>query len=304
MKDSLKKYLFEDRSVRIQTVNLTQTWHEMLTHQTYHPVLRNLLGELSAAAVLLASNIKFEGSLVLQLQGDGPIALIVVECNQHLQVRATIKTRQEFVVKDTDTLQTLLNANGQGRFVVILDPANRPKGQQAYQGIVPLVGNSVGEALASYMQHSEQLDTQLYLAADEHKATGLLLQRLPYSGGQEVDSEVAHQAWERALHLGRTIKPSEQLQVDEDTLIHRLFWEENLIAYEPQSVSWFCSCSRERVADMLKMLGSSEVESILSERPNITVNCDFCGKPYVFDAIDCAGLFVATGNEKADKQLH
>lgn len=303
MTDLLKKYLFEDRSVRVQTVNLTQTWNDMLSHQTYHPVLRNLLGELSAAAVLLASNIKFDGSLVLQLQGDGPVALIVVECNQHLQLRATIKTRQEFIVKDTDNLQSLLNANGQGRFVVVLDPNNRREGQQAYQGIVPLVGNSVGEALASYMRHSEQLDTLLYLAADEHKATGLLLQRLPYSGGQEVDKDIADHAWDRAVHLSNTVKASEQLQIDEDTLIHRLFWEENLITYEPQAVSWFCSCSRERVADMLKMLGAQEVESILSEKPEVTVHCDFCGKPYVFDAIDCAKLFMPT-NAQESQQTH
>lgn len=304
MKDSLKKYLFEDRSVRIQTANLTQTWQDMLAHQTYHPVLRNLLGELSAAAVLLASNIKFDGSLILQLQGDGPIALIVVECNHHLQLRATIKTRQEFVVKDTDNLQSLLNANGQGRFVVILDPNNRQEGQQPYQGIVPLIGSSVGEALASYMRHSEQLDTLLYLAADEHKATGLLLQRLPYSGGKEVASDIADEAWQHATHLTNTIKAPEQLQIDEDTLIHRLFWEENLIAYEPQAISWHCSCSREKVADMLKMLGASEIESILAEQADITVRCDFCGKPYVFDAIDCAGLFVPNANSQESQQTH
>lgn len=302
MKDSLKKYLFEDRSVRIQTVNLSQTWQEMLAHQTYHPVLRNLLGELSAAVVLLASNIKFEGSLVLQLQGDGPITLIVVECNQHLQIRATIKTRQEFIIKDTDNLQTLLNTNGQGRFVVILDPNNRQEGQQAYQGIVPLTGHSVADVLGAYMHHSEQLDTLLYLAADANKATGLLLQRLPHSGGQEVDSDVANEAWQRAVHLGNTVKPTEQLQIDEEALIHRLFWEDNLITYEPQSVSWFCSCSHERVADMLKMLGAQEVESILAERDNITVQCDFCGKPYIFDAIDCAKLFIPTHHHSQESQ--
>lgn len=304
MKDSLKKYLFEDRSLRVQTVNLSQTWQDTLEHQQYHPVLRNLLGELSAAAVLLASNIKFDGSLVLQLQGDGPIALIVVECNQALQVRATIKTRQEFVIKDTDNLQSLLNANHNGRFIVVLDPNNRQEGQQAYQGIVPLTGDTVADVLSLYMRSSEQLDTRLYLAANEHKATGLLLQRLPHGGGKEVDSAVAESTWERALHLTNTIKADEQLAIDEDTLIHRLFWEENLIAYEPQTVSWYCSCSRERVADMLKMLGIAEIESILAEQNEIKVHCDFCGKPYTFDAIDSAKLFIAGASAQESQHTH
>lgn len=304
MQDTLKKYLFEDRSLRIQTVNLTQTWHDTLAHQHYHPVLRNLLGELSAAAVLLASNIKFDGSLVLQLQGDGPIALIVVECNQALQVRATVKTRQEFVIKDTDNLQSLLNANHNGRFIVVLDPNNRQQGQQAYQGIVPLIGDTVADVLALYMQSSEQLDTRLFLAADEHKATGLLLQRLPFGGGKEVEQEVAEQSWERATHLSSTIQPQEQLSIDEDTLVHRLFWQENLLAYDPQPVSWFCNCSRERVANMLKMLGSQEVENILAEQNEIKVHCDFCGKPYVFDAIDSANLFLSNTSTQESRHTH
>ena len=304
MKDTLKKYLFEDRSLRIQTVNLSQTWQETLAHQTYHPVLRNLLGELSAAAVLLASNIKFDGSLILQLQGDGPIALIVVECNQHLQLRATIKTRQEFAIKDTDNLQSLLNANQQGRFIVVLDPNHRQEGQQAYQGIVPLTGDTVADVLSLYMKSSEQLETRLYLAANENKATGLLLQKLPYTGGQSIDQEVANNSWERATMLTQTIKPEEQLSIDEDTLIHRLFWEESLIAYPAQDVSWFCSCSRERVADMLKMLGKDEVESILTEQNEITVACDFCGKPYVFDAIDSAKLFLPNQSTNESLQKH
>lgn len=304
MQDSLQKYLLQDRSVRIQTVNLSQAWHDTISHQEYHPVLRNLLGELSVAAVLLASNIKFDGSLILQLQGDGPIALIVVECNHLLQIRATIKTRQEFVIKDTDNLQSLLNANKNGRFIVVLDPNNRQKGQQAYQGIVPLIGGTVADVLALYMKSSEQLDTQLFLAANETKATGLLLQRLPAGGGKEVDQETADQSWERILHLSSTIKPQEQLSIDEETLIHRLFWQEDLLHYPPQAVTWFCSCSREKVADMLKMLGEKEVESILSEQNQIEVHCDFCGKPYIFDAIDSAKLFLNNASAQESTQTH
>lgn len=306
MNDSLKKYLFEDRSTRVQTVNLTQTWAEALGHQHYPPTIRRLLGELSAAAVLLTSNIKFDGSLILQLQGDGPISLIVVECDTSLHVRATVKMRQEFVCPENGTLQTLLNANGNGRFAVILDPKNRSEGMQPYQGIVPMQGNSVAHVLEHYMKHSEQLNTRLWLAANDEKACGLLLQQLPSTGGILAATQTTDETWERAVQFAETLSTEELLSTDEDTLIHRLYWEETLIAYEPIAVTWFCPCTRERVANMLKMLGSEEIASILSERENIEISCDFCGKPYIFDPVDCAKLFVNPDSfvVKGNKSTH
>ena len=254
------------------------------------------MGELSAAAVLLTSNIKFEGSLILQLQGDGPISLIVVECDSALRVRATVKMRQEFICPENGTLQTLLNANGNGRFSVILDPQNRAEGMQPYQGIVPMQGHSVAQVLEHYMKHSEQLETRLWLAANDQKACGVLLQQLPSSGGIAASTQSPDDTWERAVQFAETLTTEELLSIDEDTLIHRLYWEETLIAYEPLAISWFCPCTRERVGNMLKMLGSEEVASILSERDKIEVSCDFCGKPYVFDPIDCAKLFINPDN--------
>lgn len=292
MNDSLKKYLFEDRSARVQTVNLTQTWADAQTHQQYPVIIRNLLGELSAAAVLLTSNIKFDGSLILQLQGDGPITLIVVECDAELRLRATVKMRQEFVCPENGTLQTLLNANGNGRFTVVLDPKNRSEGMQPYQGVVPMQGNTVAQVLEHYMKNSEQLDTRLWLAANAQKASGLLLQRLPIAGGILHEQDTQEETWERAIQFAETLSTEELLEIDEDTLIHRLYWEETLIAYEPLPISWFCPCTRERVAKMLKMLGSEEIANILSERDKVEISCDFCGKPYVFDPIDCAKLFL------------
>lgn len=293
MKDLLKKYLFEDLSVRIQTVNLTQTWHDICEHQEFEPILRNLLGELSAAAVLLASNIKQEGTLILQLHGQGPIQLLVVECNEELQLRATMNVRQEFAIKATDTFQELLNYNGEGRFSVWFDPSNRPAEQQPYQGIVPIEGNNVAEVLKNYMRTSEQIDTQFHLAANDDKATGMLIQRIPHSGGMHLISvEEADEAWERAKILCRTIMPEEQLAIDEEHLVARVFYEEELRTYEPQAITAFCSCTKERVAAALKMLGRAEVESILEEMGQIEVKCHFCGKPYVYDPIDSAQLFL------------
>jgi len=307
MTDQLKKYLFEDRTVRVQAVRLTDTWSEAQAHHQYPPAVRKLLGELVAASTLLAANIKFDGSLLLQIQGDGPIALLVVECRTEqpaaggLSLRATVKVREGHDVPEDGTLQTLLNTHGGGRFIVLLDPKRKVPGQQPYQGIVPLEGETVAEVLEHYMKASEQLDTRMWLAADERHAAGLLVQRLPDHGGKPGEAASGSDSWNRAVHLASTLTASELLATDIDTLIHRLFWEETLIAFEPEAVRWHCPCTREKVADMLRMLGRDEVESVLAEQDKVEVLCDFCGKPYLFDAVDCAGLFVS-GSPIQDRQ--
>jgi len=290
MTDSLKKYLFEDRTVRVQAVRLHDTWQQAQAHHQYPQAVKRLLGELVAASTLLAANIKFDGSLLLQIQGDGPIALVVVECRSDLSLRATVKVREGHEVPESGTMQSLLNARGQGRFMVILDPKRKVPGQQAYQGIVPLEGETVAEALQHYMKASEQLDTRLWLAADDTHVAGLLVQRLPDHGGLTQEAKETD-TWARAVHLASTVSGGELLQTELDTLIHRLYWEETLTAFEPLPVRWYCPCTRERVAGMLRSLGEAEVRDILQEQGKVDVSCDFCGKPYVFDAIDCAGLF-------------
>lgn len=242
-----------------------------------------------SAAVLLASNIKFNGSLVLQLQGDGPVSLIVVECNADLTIRATATLREDCEIPNNGSLQTLLNTQGEGRFSVILDPDKHTTDLQPYQGIVPLEGETVAQVLEHYMQHSEQLDTRLWLAANENCSSGLLLQKLPDQGGHNSTS--SEESWNRAITLADTLQPEELRELGIDTLIKRLFWEETLLTFEPQHVRWHCPCTRERVGNMLRMLGRDEVESILTERETVDVSCNFCGKPYQFDAVDCASLF-------------
>ncbi|HLS43750.1 MAG TPA: Hsp33 family molecular chaperone HslO, partial [Paenalcaligenes sp.] len=287
MTDQLKKYLFADHSTRAQTVSLEQAWRTGLAHQDYPENVQQLLGELTAAAVLLAGNLKFEGSLVLQIQGDGPIALLVVECSSDLNIRATASLREGHTVQADDGFQQLLNANGNGRFIVVLDPDSSHSGMQPYQGVVPLEGETVAHVLEDYMRSSEQLDTKIWLQAREDKAVGLLLQKLPGSGGKQPQSDT-EETWLRAKQLAATIQDDELLTVSPETIIHRLFWEEDLIALDGESVRWFCPCTRERVANMLTMLGKEEIDTILSERENIEVACNFCGKPYSFDAVDCA----------------
>ncbi|KRC76289.1 33 kDa chaperonin [compost metagenome] len=294
MTDQLKKYLTEDRSVRVQAVRLAETWKAVQANHDYPPAITHLLGELVAASTLLAANIKFDGSLVLQIQGDGPIALLVVECRSDLSLRATVKMREGHDVPTDGNMQSLLNPGGNGRFIVVLDPQRKLPGQQAYQGIVPLEGDTVAQALQHYMKASEQLDTRLWLAADADHTAGMLIQRLPHHGGadaQILTEQAATETWDRTNALASTLKRDEMLETDIDTLIHRLFWEETLVAFDPQPVRWHCPCTRERVASMLRSLGEEEVNSILAERGQVDVGCDFCGKPYKFDSVDCATLF-------------
>lgn len=316
MTDTFKKYLLADNSARIQAVRLDESWQLGLAHQPYPACIRSLLGELSAAAVLLATNIKFQGSLVLQLQGDGPVTLIVVECTSDLTFRATVSLRDPELVPAEGSLQSLLNANGGGRFTVLLDPG-RETNMAPYQGIVPMEGETVAQVLEAYMRNSEQLDTRLWLAADGERAAGLLLQRLPDVGGVITDdgnssagsvsgptAEQRAESWNRVVHLASTLENTELLDLDTDTLMRRLFWQEKLHELQSSSVRWHCPCTRTRVADMLRMLGRDEIESLLKERETVQVSCNFCGKPYEFDAIDCAGLFVENLDDSGSRSLH
>lgn len=291
MTDQLQKFLSEDRSTRIESVDLRQTWQAAQAHHDYPPSVAALLGELVAASTLLAATLKFDGSLLLQLQGDGAIALMVVECRADMSIRATVKLRDRPLPIQRD-LQSLLNPGGSAKFIVVLDPPKNTPGRQAYQGIVPLEGDSIAQALEQYMLRSEQLHTRIWLAADAERCSGLLLQRLPLQGGnQQTEVLSAEETWQRAQRLAETLTAKEMLEVTQDTLLHRLFWEETLLTFDPRPISWKCSCTRERVADMLKMLGRAEVEDILETQGKIEVACEFCGQPYLFDGVDSALLF-------------
>lgn len=296
MNDTLHKYLAIDRITRVQAVRLEETWRTGLAHQDYPPVVRHMLGELAAAAVLLAGNIKFNGSVVLQVQGNGPVRLMVVECTTDLGLRATAHLREDADIPADGNLSSLLNADGLGRFMVILDPAERGSGTPAYQGIVPLDGTTVAESLEHYMRHSEQLDTRIWLAADDQHCAGLLLQRLPETGGAAKEPTAgapadAERSWDRFVILCESIQTPELLEQNTEALIRRLFWQEDLRVFDPLPVRWHCPCSRTRVADMLRNLGCDEVDSILREHEVVQIACNFCGKPYQFDAVDCAALF-------------
>jgi len=291
--DTLQKFIFEQAAVRGELVELSDTWRHVQSHRTYPPAVRNVLGEMMAAAALLSANLKFNGSIVMQIHGDGPLRLLVVECDAELRMRATAKLAPDAVIAADATLSQLVNVQGNGRFAITLDPKDKLPGQQPYQGIVPLDGEMVATVIENYMLRSEQLDTKLWLAADGEIARGMLLQKLPIEGGAEISEAAALETWNRTVALGSTLGSEELLHTDAATLMHRLFWEETIRVFDPQHPAFNCSCSRDRVGNMLKMLGREEIDSALEEIGKLAIDCDFCGQHYEFDRVDCALLFAA-----------
>ena len=302
--DTLQKFIFDNAAVRGEFVEISDTWREIQNRHDYPPAVRKVLGEMVAAAALLSANLKFNGAIIMQIHGDGPVRLLVVECDSDLRLRATAKLAEGATLADDADLGSMLNATGHGRFVITLDPLDKVPGQQPYQGIVPLDGADMATVIENYMLRSEQMDTRLWLAADNAVSRGLLLQKLPRHSGKDDQSAQASEeeeleTWNRAVMLASTLKQEELLSTDIETLMNRLFWEETIRVFEPAHPEFHCSCTREKVGNMLKMLGSAEVESALSELGQLAINCDFCGKHYAFDKVDCAQLFASSAPVEA-----
>lgn len=290
--DTLQRFMFENAPIRGEVVHLEGAWRSVLQRHDYPDALRSLMGELCAAAVLLAATLKLKGSLVLQIQGRGPVRLLVVECSaaDGLQLRATAKWSGELQQGGVSELI------GDGLFVISLDPRD---GGQVYQGIVELQGDSVARMLENYMTRSEQLETRLWLAADGECAAGMLLQRLPDHPGQKEED-----AWQHATVLADTLKPGELLNERALTLVRRLYHEDDMRLFDAQPVSFHCSCSRKSVGQMLKMLGSGEVRSILEEQGTVEVFCEFCNQRYEFDRVDAEMMFVETAVAASSEARH
>jgi molecular chaperone Hsp33 len=323
----LHKFVFEGLPVRGMLVRLTDAWQDILRRREqaggYPAAVTELLGEMTAAATLMQANIKFNGALILQIQGDGPVKLAVAEVQPDLSLRATATVTGE-VAADAP-LSQMVNLTNQGRCAITLDPKDRLPGQQPYQGVVPLFDDrrekieKLSEVIEHYMLQSEQLDTRLVLAANDKVAAGLLIQRLPMqgeanlSGGgairRDEDEIGKNEDYNRIAILASSLKREELLELDVDTVLRRLFWEEDLRRFEPlagvQGPRFACSCSRERVSGMLNSLGREEIESILAEQGQVEVGCDFCGAQYRFDPVDAAQLFVqATQQPPGSGQQH
>jgi molecular chaperone Hsp33 len=292
MSDTLQRFMLQGAQVRGEIVSLDHAWLEVVGRHELPASVRDRLGELSAAALLLAATLKFEGALVLQIHGDGPVALFVVECDAQGKFRATVKLREGGTIAPDAGLRDLVDRSGGGRFVVTLDPGTRSPSRQPYQGIVPFEGETVSEVLEQYMARSEQVPTRMWLAADGRRSVGLLLQRLPDEGGSGRDATLDEDGWNRMQKLADTISAQELLGLPPAKVLERLFWQEPLRSLDQRDCRFACTCSREKVASMLRALGRDEIDGILAEFGKVQVQCEFCNIAYRFDAVDCAGLFV------------
>lgn len=285
--DRLRRFLFEGAPVRGHWVRLSRSWIEAREHQPLPAPAMRLLGEALAAATLLSASLKFTGTLTLQLGGStGPVSMLVAQSTDTRSVRGVAHVGDAPVPADADFASLIQG----GRLVVSVEQGGEAP---PWQGVVPLEGPSLARCLENYFLVSEQLPTAIVLAADDQHAAGLLLQKLPAPAAEgEVAAAGTQDLWEEATALLATLRPAELLALDPQQLLSSLFGAHDLRLFEGEPVRFACRCDRERVAAMLRGLGREEVESILAEQGAVTVTCEFCRKPYRFDAVDAAGLFV------------
>lgn len=285
--DTLRRFVFERFPVRGHVVHLDASWRALCEHHDYRPVVRDTLGEAAAATVLLAATLKFDGLLTLQMQGPGPMHLLVMQCTHGYALRGVARCRGEPTSPDLAAL------TGGGQVTATIENADR---SSRYQGIVPLTGSRLAACFEDYFARSEQLPTRLWLAATPERAAGLLLQRLPSgsSASAEDDETLAAQGdedWNRVLHLAGTLTPEELVGLRSPDLLRRLFHEEDVRLFEPGPVFFQCTCSRERVTGILRALGEAEVRGVLAEQGRVEVRCEYCNRAYRYDAVDVAAVF-------------
>jgi molecular chaperone Hsp33 len=284
-RDSLHRFLFEQYPIRGHLVHLDAAWHALIEHRDYPDAIRDTLGEAVAASLLLAATIKFEGVLSLQMRGDGPVHLMLVQCTSGLGVRGLARYREA-----TGGVLRIGDLIGAGNLTVTLET---DEGARRYQGIVPIAGERLAESLQVYFENSEQLPTRLWLHADAQGASGMLLQKLPGNASPPADAAAIEEAWRRVQLVAATLTGEELRTLADREILHRLFNEDDVRLFEASPVYFRCRCSRERVAGMLQGLGEAETRSVLKERGEVEVRCDFCNRAYVFDAVDVAQLFKA-----------
>ena len=287
-RDLIRRFFFEHSAVRGHIVHLDSAWAAMCEHHHYPAPVRELLGEAAAATTLVASTRKFDGTLTLQLQGPGPMHLLVAQCSHGFAVRGV--ARWNGLVNQGP----LSEMAGEGRLTVAVETADTGA---RYEGVVPLAADRLAECLEAYFRDSEQLPTRIWLAATPTRAAGLLLQRLPGRGPSAAitpsDENDRQESWQRVEHLAGTLERDELLELSHGEILRRLFHEEDVRVFEPAPVFFQCRCSRERVEELLRALGQDEIRGLLAERGSVEVRCEFCNRAYQFDAIDSEQVFRA-----------
>jgi len=276
--DQLHRYLFEQFAVRGELVTVSETWKQILDNHNYPLPVKNLLGELLVATSLLTATLKFAGDITVQLQGDGPITLAVINGNNQQQMRGVARVQGD--IPENADLKTLV---GNGYLVITIAPEEGER----YQGVVGLEGDTLAACLEDYFMRSEQLPTRLFIRTGEvdgqPAAGGMLLQVLPAQDAQTND-------FEHLATLTETIKAEELFTLSATDVLWRLYHEEEVTVYDPQAVEFKCTCSRERCAGALKTLPDEEIDSIMAEDGEIDMHCDYCGTHYVFNSMDIAEI--------------
>lgn len=284
--DLKQRFVFVNSGIRGEIVRLNASYRAILAKHDYPPPVRQLLGEALAIAALLSSTLKTEGMVTVQIQSKGPITLLVTQANYLNQLRGIVHWEGDV------SNESLLQAFGEGHLVITIDPG---QGSERFQGIVELKGKTLAEALINYFQQSEQINTYLYLAADDNTVAGILLQVLPQTTDSSMSAEVENieLSWETLVHLTSTLTASEILNLSNQEILRRLYinHEEDVRLFDGERLSFQCACSRERMENALRLLSQEEILEIIKEKNTITVTCEFCNQKFDFDAIDVTLLF-------------
>jgi molecular chaperone Hsp33 len=287
-KDYSQRFLFEHRAIRGQFVRLEQSYRDVLETHFYPEVIQNLLGEYLCAATLLSGTIKYDGVLTLQTSGSHNMPVIMAECSSKREVRGIARISQP------DTAHNENNSMQQGTLAITITPNEGKR----YQGIVSLDGDTLSSGLENYFQQSEQLVTRLWLSSNGASVSGLLIQALPAS--EQDDREKHEDDWQHVECLANTLSDEELEQLDCETLLRRLFHEEDLRLFSKESVQFACSCSSERTARALLGIGEQEVRDILLEQGKITLNCEFCNQRWDYYQQEVDELF----GQQTDPTVH
>ncbi|WP_192456532.1 Hsp33 family molecular chaperone HslO [Musicola keenii] len=276
--DQLHRYLFENYAVRGELATVSETFQHMLANHDYPVAVKTLLGELLVATSLLTATLKFSGDITVQVQGDGPLKLAVINGNHQQQMRGVARLQGE--VTQGSSLREMV---GNGYLVITITPTEGER----YQGVVGLDGDTLAACLENYFQQSEQLPTRLFIRTGEHEgkscAAGMLLQVLPSQQGSRDD-------FDHLAQLTATVKGEELFGLAANDVLYRLYHQESVTLYEPQPVEFQCHCSRERCADALMTLAESEIQEILEQDGQIDMHCDYCGSHYLFSKSDITTL--------------
>lgn len=284
--DLLQRFVFDNIPVRGQIIRLQQSYHEISSRHSYPLFIKKILGQALAAASLLSTMLKQGGSIILQAQGDGPLNLLLAQSNASQQIRGLAEWKNDI------TVEHFAAAMGKGHLAITLDPG---VGGERYQGIVPLIGNSLAEVLENYFIQSEQLPTFLYLVSNEDAIAGFLLQAMPNTSAEKQND----QQWEHVVHLAKTLTEDELLNLSFDAVLHRLFHQEQVRLFDPQPVVFQCTCSRDAMARAVRTLGYKDAVE-LSKQQIVTVTCEFCRKQHNFDRIDIERIFAARDEDSSE----